>query len=301
MVGRRTSTFALALLLAFSWAHGRANTCDTACLRSHLDAYMSALPTRDPALLKLARDVRFTENGTSLSVGSGLWRTASGLGGYRHFMVDPVSQQAMFIGIVHEGGESAIATIRLKIADDAIREIEHVVARKGSHALFAPQAFVKPHPSLTTPVAQRLSRERLIEIANSYFEGIEQHDSKIIHASESCQRIENGVQTTNQSGRRSRNCAHSADLLTHIKAVRDRRFPIVDVDHGIVVATVLFDIPEGTPESVAFAGGAQATARTRELRTLLLTEWFKIDDGKTQHIEAIMHNLPHGASSGWEP
>ena len=38
----------------------------------------------------------------------------------------------------------------------------------------------------------------------------------------------------------------------------------------------------------------------REPRTLLLTEWFKIDDGKIQHIEAIMHNLPHGSTSGWE-
>ena len=32
---------------------------------------------------------------------------------------------------------------------------------------------------------------------------------------------------------------------------------------------------------------------------LLLTEWFKIEDGRIRHIEAIMHNLPHGAGSGW--
>jgi len=33
----------------------------------------------------------------------------------------------------------------------------------------------------------------------------------------------------------------------------------------------------------------------------LLTEWFKIDAGKTQHIEAIMHNLSNGSTSGWPP
>src|SRR5262249_19806907 len=38
----------------------------------------------------------------------------------------------------------------------------------------------------------------------------------------------------------------------------------------------------------------------REPRTLLLTEWFPIDHGQIQHIEAVMHNLPHGSKSGWE-
>jgi hypothetical protein len=29
-------------------------------------------------------------------------------------------------------------------------------------------------------------------------------------------------------------------------------------------------------------------------------EWFKIDEGKIQYIEALMHNLPRGSTSGWE-
>jgi hypothetical protein len=33
---------------------------------------------------------------------------------------------------------------------------------------------------------------------------------------------------------------------------------------------------------------------------LLLTEIFKIDGGNLVRIQAIMHNLPHGAGSGWE-
>jgi hypothetical protein len=79
----------------------------------------------------------------------------------------------------------------------------HVIARKGSHALFAPQAFVRPHPSLTTRVKQRLPRGKLVEIADTYFQSIERHDSKIILASESCQRIENGCRrrTRQDAGR----------------------------------------------------------------------------------------------------
>jgi hypothetical protein len=294
----------LTALLAFAFGAAPASTvdCSDKCLRSQLDQYLTALTKREPAALKLAANVRFTENGQAGKPGEGLWQKATGLGQYRQYFVDRTTQQAMFIGTVDEGGEPAILALRLGISDGKIAEIEQIVARKGSHALFAPDAFGEPHPSLATNVAVPLAREKLIAIADSYFEGIEQHNSKIILASATCQRIENGVQTTNQPGRGSTNCAHSADLLTYIKGVNDRRFPIVDAARGVVVATILFDIPGEKPNDNAsqIAADPQVAARLRQPRTLLLTEWFKIDDGKIQHIEAIMHNLPHGSKSGWE-
>jgi hypothetical protein len=301
LTDRFASLIAL-VMLTVSVMPASAADCSEQCLRSQLDQYLAALTKREPAALKLAANVRFTENGTVGKAGDGLWQKATGLGEYRQYFVDHTSQQAMFIGIVDEGGSPVILALRLGIADAKIVEIEHIVARKGSHALFAPDAFRQPHQSLTAKVASPLPREKLIAIADSYFEGIEQHNSKVIVASDTCQRIENGVQTTSQPGRASTNCAHSADLLTYIKGVNDRRYPIVDTDHGIVVATILFDIPgeKASENSPQIAADPQVAARLRQPRTLLLTEWFKIDDGKTQHIEAIMHNLPHGSKSGWE-
>jgi hypothetical protein len=298
-------TIFIAAIAATAWStHASAVQCDNACLRTQLDQYIAALTKRDPSSLSLASDVRYTENGAKLKVGEGLWSKASRLGAYQQRFVDPTSQQAMLIGIVNEGSVPAIATVRLGVIDGKIGEIEHVVARKGSHALFAPDAFVKPHEALTSAIAanKRLTRDRLIAIADTYFVGIEKHDSKVILATDTCQRIENGVATTNQPGRSSRNCAHSADLLTYIKSVDDRRYPIVDAEHGIVVSTILFDMPgeATTASSPTIAADPATAARMRQSRTLLLTEWFKIDDGKIQHIEAIMHNLPHGSKSGWE-
>jgi hypothetical protein len=298
----RCASLTALIVLAFGGASASGVDCNEKCLRSQLDQYLVALTKRQPAALKLAANVRFTENGKVGQAGDGLWQKATGLGQYRQYFVDRTSQQAMFIGIVDEGGTPVILALRLGIADAKIVEIEHIVARKGSHALFAPDAFRQPHPSLAAKVASPLPREKLIAIADSYFEGIEQHNSKVILASDTCQRIENGVQTTGQPGRASTNCAHSADLLTYIKGVNDRRYPIVDTEHGVVVATILFDIP-GEPSSESspqISADPQVAARLRQPRTLLLTEWFKIDDGKTQHIEAIMHNLPHGSKSGWE-
>lgn len=294
-------SFLVFLAITTMPAQASTSECDSKCLRQQLDAYLAALIRRDPSGLNLASTVRYTENGVTEPIGKGLWKEASGLGVYRQYFTDTVSQQAMFIGVVDEGANKGILTLRLGIEGGKIAEVEHIVARKGSHPLFAPQAFASPHASLSTPVRNKLSRARLIEIADTYFEGIEKHDSKIILSSDDCQRIENGVQTTNQPGRTSRNCAHSADLLTYIKNVDNRRFPIVDPKHGIVVSIITFGIPgETKSDDTAIAANPQVAARLREPRTLLLMEWFKIDDGKMQHIEAVMHNLPYGAASGWK-
>ena len=249
MRASHASTLIGALAIAtVSFAAPAATTCDTACLRAQIDRYMGALVRHDPAALGNGAAIRYTENGKAAKIGDGLWRSASRLGAYRQYFVDPVSQMAMFMGTVVEGDATALLSLRLRVADGKVVEAEHIVARKGSHPLFAPEAFVTPHPALAAPVAgaDRLPRERLIAIADSYFEGIERHDSKVVQAADTCQRIENGVQTTNQPGRASRNCAHSADLLTYIKAVNERRFPIVDPEHGIVVSTFIFDIPGET-------------------------------------------------------
>ncbi|HTE40116.1 MAG TPA: hypothetical protein VK629_04755 [Steroidobacteraceae bacterium] len=300
----RTALMGLALIAAAGLTTpASAQSCDAKCLHGHLDAYMAALPAHSAARLPVAANVKYTENGKALMLGKGLWEKASGLTPYAHSFVDAVSQQAMFYGIVKEGAESTIASIRLGIANGKIAEVEHIVARKGSHALFAPQVLTQPNPMLTTAVvaAKRSTRIELIAIADSYMEGIQQHSSKIVRAAIDCQRIENGVQTTNQPGRGSKNCQHSADLLTYIKSVDERRFPIVDVERGIVFSTFIFDIPGevSSANDASISSNAQLAATLREPRMLLLTEWFKIEGGVITHIEAAMHNLPHGTRSGW--
>ena len=300
---RSAGHLAIAVTL-FALVSASAADCNDKCLRKQIDAYLAAMIAHDPARLRTNGKVRFTENGTVLPLGDGLWKTATGLGGYQQFFTDAVSQQAMYYGVINEGTTPALLSLRVGVKDGRIAEAEHIVARKGSHPLFAPEAFVKPSPMLSAPIApeKRLSREKLIEIADSYMEGIEKHDSRIIQSTDTCQRIENGVQTTNRPGRTSRHCAQSADVLTYIKSVDERRYPIVDREHGVVVSTFIFDIP-GTASptnDAAISSDPQVSARLRQPRTLLLTEWFKIDDGKIQHIEAIMHNLPQGTSSGWK-
>jgi hypothetical protein len=264
----------------------RLHRCDATCLRRVTDRYLAALERNDAGAAGLESAARYTENGQLTSPGDGLWKSVTGLGAYRLYLEDPETQQALFVGKLEEGDATALVALRLAVRSERIAEVEAIVARKGSHALFAPENLPVPEPlwSQSVRVAERRSRGDLIAVANTYFDGIEQHDARSVAATPTCRRIENGVQTTQRGGDASAHCAASVNRLLHIRRVGNRRFPVVDAQRGIVAALALFDIPGGSGQAA---------------RSLLLCELFKIDASGIEHIEVVMHNLPHGAQPGW--
>src|SRR5256885_14579917 len=62
-------------LLPVSQAFAQGNACDRACLESTVDQFVDAFVRHDPKLAPLTRTVKFTENGQTLPVGDGSWRT----------------------------------------------------------------------------------------------------------------------------------------------------------------------------------------------------------------------------------
>jgi len=300
--GRRGFGWMLAgVLLAAPPLH--AKPCDNGCLRKVADQYLAALVKHDARRLPLAKDVKFTENGQRLNLTEGLWKGASSVGAFREFFVDPSTGNVLFIGVVDESGSPAILAARLKVDDGKVTEIETVVARKGSHPLFTPELMTVADPlfAAQVPADVRVPRTRMVEIANLYLDGLEQNSSANIPATPDCDRYENGTKTTFRTPA-SGNCAKSADAINYIKAVKDRRFFIVDERTGVVACTIVFDIPGGDPMPAAQASGSEAQLQTtlRKPRMLLLTELFKIEGGNISRIQAVMHNLPHGSGSGWE-
>jgi hypothetical protein len=297
---------ALAVMSAWSSRVAAAEPCDAACLRGFTQQYIDALTQGDPGRLPLAAGAKSTENGQPSGPGQGLWKTAVKFGGYRFFIEDPSTSRASFVGVFEQGAAPAILWLCLKIDRGKISEAETIVARKGSHPLFAPEALTVPYPGFSESVAprDRGSRKELIAAANSYLDGIEQHDSRVVRADPACDRIENGVQTTHRPGRaESQGCASSVDGLKHIKRVDHRRFPIVDREHGVVMAVFTFDIPGEAAPAASPAKNAVAIATPatspRQPRTLLLMELFKVVGGRITRIEAVMHNLPYGGLPGW--
>jgi hypothetical protein len=82
------------------------------------------------------------------------------------------------------------------------------------------------------------------------------------------------------------------------RRVRGRRYPIVDVERGVVLAIVHFDVP-GRP-AAPVSGGDVGTVLATTPRTPLLYQLFKIEQGRIREVQAFMANARLGGSNGWE-
>lgn len=260
--------------------------------------YLEALVRQNPTGLPISQRLKVTENGEPSSLGQGLWQTARGIG-FRKTYVDLVSQQACFFGVVQEAdGNKVIFVLRLKAEDGQITEIETLAARKGCHPLFFPDDITdRPPLSSLVPEIERSPRDHMIDIADSYFEAIEQSDATIVPLHPDCNRRENGFLTTNNPPRLPFSTAAGLPRLNYIKQVSQRRYPVVDEARGIVIAIVRFDVPG---EEVSQDGSQIEQTLRKQPRSLFLYELFKIQDGLICDIEAFMSNAPLRATMGWD-
>ncbi len=268
-----------------------------------MDRYLGLLVKNDPSGLAVAGDVRITENGYPIPLGNGLFQTAEEIT-YKQAMADPSTGQVMVFGVVKESVLLANFMVRLKVEKDKITEIETIVARKDEASFASPEEMKEPRPvyAEVVPEPGRSPRDVLIKIANSYFEGIEQNTGEIVPFHKDCNRFENGTQTTNNPSTIATGCREQFDnkVYAYITKVRDRRFLMADEERGLVFGIVAFDMP-GKRENFKYFPTPfdQLPTRFYKPRSLLLAEMFKIVDGKILSIEAVMVNVPFGATPGW--
>jgi hypothetical protein len=198
---------------------------------------------------------------------------------------------------VSKDGKPTIFGLRVKLAGKTVSEVELLTAAPGEASLAPPAIPISRNALFDTPVdpAHRTPPAQMIAAANAYFDGIQNHDGAAVPVTDTCNRVENGVQTTHSPRFASAGC-NSLEVFVYIPKVRDRRFPIVDEERGVVVGAVVFDIPGGDYKRTV--NGAETT-RHYDPRSILLFEAFKVVDGKIQQIEATMRNIPLGAKTGW--
>jgi len=284
--------------------------CDRACLNGYVDQYLAAVVAHDPSRLPLARQVKFTENGQQLQIGDGLWGTASGVGNYKIYADDPETGEVMFMGTMLENGAPIILNLRLKVELRRITEIETVIARKEAGSLARPENLVTPNPLFaeSVPLPERRSRENMIAIANSYFSAIEKGHASYVPFDKDCNRIESGVQTTNNPalGGSSATSVMGLGCADQIKlrdfqpdtAIRDRRFLVVDEERGLVFVAGFFD-HDARLRSFTLADGRVVPQTRTAPWSWEIAELFKIQNGKIMRVEAIVDPCPYGMKSGW--
>jgi len=265
------------------------------------ERYLDAMVAHEPGRVNFSPAVRFTENGQLLEPGSGRWLTVTAREPGGQWFADPAAGQVALWGGLHELGGPAIFALRLKVDGEAISEVETLVVRPGG-ALFDLAAVCAPRRAFLDVVepSQRGSRAELVGVANRYFDGIEQDDGDIVPVADECVRIENGVQTTRVASAEEEapwRAMGVAEQLTggffrYIEAIRDRRFPIVDEERGLVLCHVRFDHPgniETAGRRVVFGYPNSAA----------IFEVFKVEGGRIQHVEAVGTLFPYRMDLGW--
>jgi hypothetical protein len=285
--------------------------CDRACLEGFIDQYLAALVAHDPARLSLVRDVKFTENGSNLKLGDGLWGTVEGLGDYKLTFVDPETSEAGAFVTVRESGRQALLALRLHIQSAArISQVETMVARvtpgQGIGGGKAPVMTRKPVFYEDVAPANRSDRAHLQAIADSYFEGLEHATDKLTPFDPNCQRIENGAITSGdpdaKGAMQKMTCGaqFATGFSPFITAVRERRYPIMDQQKGLAAALVFFD-HAGKIKDVKMTDGTtlHVPPPFDAPFTLQIFELFKIDKGRIVRVEAVINSVPYGMASGW--
>jgi hypothetical protein len=283
----------------------RAPACDHECLIGFVRAHMKALAARDPSRLKLARDVRFTENNVFIPVGDGLWDTVTGVDETGLEAADPSTGNAAWFGSVKENGQPAIYAVRIHVKDGAIDEIESVVHRKT--ALPAPFGDVTkmvhdPEFNQILPPEQRRPRERMLSIADAYFDTVQLNDGQVFAPfSDDCGRLENGISTTapppggggGNAAAIASGCRAQFELGLYKINKRIRRdFFIIDEERGVAVGRGFFDHANEFDKYLLTNGREMRTA-LKWPNSITLLEAFRIRDGEIARIEAVFTYVPY--------
>ncbi len=273
-----------------------------------LDAYLAALEARDPALAPIAPGAFNTENNVQIAVGDGLWNTLTARHSYALRLAEAERGQVAIFTAVEETDALNPCCIRLEVTGNSITGIETVVARNKDEGFpFGPQAFEdKPAMLALVPDEARSPRAELVQIANGYFDTIERNDGTINTAFHPhCNRIENGVQTTNNPdfplpvARMGCEEQFALGWYRYDDDLRARRFPLVDVERGIVLAYGFID-HSGRLGEYRLTNGESVSSPIRRPHSYYLAEAFKIRDGAIEAVEANFLTVPYRMPSPWD-
>jgi hypothetical protein len=167
-------------------------------------------------------------------------------------------------------GKAAYISTRLKVEAGKITEVE-----LSSDLVRANPAYVwnlPPVLTATVPEAERTTREALDALARRYFQTLTDHKPVVADYDEvRCNRFHSGNQITNVSrnaveGQGARTCLSSIDGPKPWGPAVEQRFPVIDVEHGVVFGITL----------LMYANQA-----------MYVSEVFKVEKGRIVHIDNI--------------
>lgn len=268
---------------------------ERARLLAILDRYLDARHRGGDVASLLAKNAVSTD-----SDAADFWRSVRPTG-YRLGFADEARGEVGCHATFTEDGLVGIFSQRLKVGQDGrIEEAQGLVARKGDSNAFAAHRLTAPDPvyERVEPVSTRRPREALIAAADAYFDAVEKSDGADAPIAASCERIENGLRTTNNpAAGLPMGCRDGMTIFGYIDRVRDRRYPLVDEARGLVWASAALEVPHGSVLRLVVDG--KEIERPQAERSIFLSELFKIVDGEVAAIDVVVRNMPKGAAPGF--
>jgi hypothetical protein len=295
-------TLAASLLLAAASTAASAKDCDRSCLKSHLDTYLNAVAAHKPESANLWVGFRQTENAIVIPEGQGVWKSVTALGSIQRRYLDPVQSMAGYYGTVMMGNEEAVVAIRVKVQWDQVTEAEWFISRKGDPGVtgepgktpFNIETLRSTLPAQrVVPKAERMQREALEAVVNSYFDGITSHNGWIVKGHPGCSRYENGFPTFNTPVKDPNSTEPNNNGKTDCRTQGDFNVAIVTIRNYFVI----------DEESQAVMVSAMFRREQRNAkRRNAFTELFHLDHGKIRDIHAAFYYAPEDRPvPNWPP
>lgn len=292
---------AAALAASGAGAMAQDGDCDRQCLDGFLQQYLDAVIAHDPDAAPLMPGFRQTENGVAIALGEGVWAEMDGTDAFQRRIYDPHTSQTAMFGVMQHAGEQALVSVRLAVVGDQISEAEWNIVHDSDPGIDGAPASTminlaniieNPPPEFrVVPEDERVSREALIGITESYFDGIQAENPNLIAAQPGCLRLENGFRVTGGDLNPTQHGGHEGkvDCTTqapyNIAFVAARRYPVIDEEQQVSFALAVFLRDPGTFKRRNYFG-----------------EYFWMEDGKISEVYSAMAYVdPHLPVPNWPP
>ena len=265
-------------------------SCDRECLKGFVTKYLDAMIAHKPESVPVASTVKYTEDCKELKLGEGEWKIITGLTEYRRDILDVKEGVAVSYNVVTEQGDNkALFTVRLKIVDKKITEIETQATHNKQEGMLFDLTNLKTISKTFAYVPEKkqlLSREDLIKAGRTYAEGLKVGSFVKVDSpmAPDAYRYENGQLMAGPGCTFFKGCDVMKTQTIPRLAGITQRVMAVDEEMGAIAIRMNFG-PGST-----FQGGGE----------LDVFHSFKIYDGLIRAAEAFFKQAPAGTKSGWD-
>jgi len=297
-------------LLALAWSfqvQAQAIDCNASCLTDIARTYMQELTRQDFSHLPWGDPVRYSENNVGMMIGEGFWGAGPSVIDQTVILPDPASGNVLWYGITGEHGQAAYTGVRLKVQGRKIVEVEGYHGREGTPDLFAPTDSYTLDRTYTQNLRsnERSERERMIALVDGWFNSRQLNNGAVFTSiADNCTQHTNGVNVTAEAywaGMLAQNCKSQLEqgLYKPVDRIRARRYPIVNVDTGVVVALSLEDHATRYMDYTSVKG-APLKVEVEYPNTRGMVQLFKIRNGQIERVDGISVFLPYYIQSLWK-